>query len=160
MATNLEHARLVSCGLALLLLGSASGVAVGQPVGTLAMERRRLREITGDSLLAPAAVPETLSLARSFLGTRLVPIRPSVRVTWNSAIPYSLNDGSLWAGRGSSTSFTAGFETLRDIRGATLRVTVAPLFFYSQNKPFQVIANRTPGRSGWANPFHGAGASL
>jgi hypothetical protein len=137
-------------------------VATGnaQEIGSLAAERARLREITGDSTLAPVTQRKTLKLSRSLLGTSFTPIMPSVRVVSNSAIPYSLNDGALWAGRGVSASLSGGFETERVVRSANVFLTIAPTLYYSQNKPFQVIANRTPGRSGWASPFYGPPASL
>jgi hypothetical protein len=132
-----------------------------QALGSLAAERARLAEITGDTTSARAGRLDTASWrVRTILGTTLVAVGPSIRLVRNSGLPYSHNDGALWAGRGWSTSVAGGFTATRTLRGATLRVAVEPMGFYSQNLPFQVFPNRTPGRSGYANPFHGPEASL
>lgn len=146
---------LLAAIVALLSLPGARGTA--QTIGSLAAERARLAEITGDTSVARGAAAP---LALSLVGIRLSPLRPSALLVWNSAIPYSLNDGALWAGRGVNASVTAGFEASRRLGAATLRLAVAPALYHSQNKPFQVMANRTVDRSGWANPFHGPEASL
>ena len=142
---------------------SLSGVAgillVSYPLAaqTVAEDRRRLSEILPIDSVAVSAAPAPG--ARRF-GIALV--GPEVRVTWNSALPYSLNDGPLWAGRGWNFTVTGGVAARRQHRLAGIRAVIAPTLAYSQNLPFQIFPNRTPGRSGFANPFHGteSGASL
>lgn len=85
---------------------------------------------------------------------------PELRVVWNSGFPYSQNDGPLWAGRGLNVSVTGGVGIAQPYRSVMLRAAFVPTVHYSQNRPFQVVENRTPGRSGYANPFHGPAASL
>jgi hypothetical protein len=76
-----------------------------------------------------------------------------VRAVRNSTIPYSLNDGSLWAGRGWNTQVTAGISA----HVGPVRLIAAPSFVSEQNTDFQVIPfpqTIKPPRSVWANPFH------
>ncbi len=132
-----------------------------QALGSLAAERARLAEITGDTTGIRAGGLDSASWRVKIVGgTTLVAVGPSVRLVRNSSLPYSQNDGALWAGRGGSTSIEGGFRATHTLRGVTLRLAVEPMAFYSQNLPFQVFPNRTPGRSGYANPFHGPEASL
>ncbi len=135
-----------------------------QSVGSLAAERARLVETTGDSLQLPTAVDPALADLRIMRlpvlqripvdDVPLYVVRPELRLIWNSALPYSLNDGPLWAGRGWSFSVNGGLALAQPYRRAILRVIVAPTLVYSQNQPFQVFPDTTPGRSAYANPFH------
>ena len=62
-------------------------------------------------------------------------VAPEVNVVRNSALPFSLNDGSMWAGRGWNASIMAGgFAQV-----GSVRLIVAPTFVSEQNLPFQVI---------------------
>lgn len=139
-----------------------------QSPGSLAAERVRLVEITRDTLQLPsrellvADVPLARRLPLQWERLPLSVVHPEFRLVWNSELPYSLNDGPLWAGRGLSVSVGGGVALHQPYRGVVLRAVVAPTLYYSQNQPFQVFPNRTPGRSPFANPFHGAetGASL
>jgi Capsule assembly protein Wzi len=58
------------------------------------------------------------------------PIRPQVRSVYNKAIPYSPNEGGMWAGRGVAYLFTGG----ADIRAGHLRILFAPQFALSTNR--------------------------
>lgn len=87
-------------------------------------------------------------------------IAPSqLLVTWNSDIPYSLNDGALWAGRGMNVSLTAGVSASYEREHFGIHVAVAPGFTYSENLPFDIEPGREPGRSTYSSPWHLAGES-
>lgn len=140
----------------------------GQAPGSLAAERARVTEITGDTTLAGQAADPPLSAllapVRHVRALERVPalVRPELRLTWNSAVPYSLNDGALWAGRGTSLSLTTGLAYEQPYRRARLRLVAAPTLVYARNRPFQVFPGTSPDRSAYANPFHGpeSGASM
>lgn len=152
-------------GLGGALTASAS---LDAQAGTLATDRTRLAEITADSAqLPPGAALRLLELPilRRIPGAERMPltvVRPQVRLTWNSALPYSLNDGPLWAGRGASLSINAGVALAHPYRGAVIRTVLAPTLLYSQNRPFQISPANAAGRSSYSNPFHGddSGASM
>jgi hypothetical protein len=60
------------------------------------------------------------------------------------------NDGALWAGRGLSTSLTAGVRA----RWKWFSAQFAPLAAWQMNHTFYVPPASFPGLSPWANPFN------
>jgi hypothetical protein len=142
-----------------LAAGNAGAQRPGGETG-----RDRLIEITGDSAVIGAPT-------RWSLGTLLPPTRrtleharvdvrvwsPEVLFVWNSAIPFSLNDGALWAGRGRNLALTPVLSVTGAARGGILEVIVAPSLTYSENRPYQVIPDSTAGRSGYASRYHRPG---
>jgi hypothetical protein len=74
---------------------------------------------------------------------------------WNSEIPLSLNDGSLWAGRGMNATFSGG------IVGSygRVRFMLAPRLNVSQNKPFAILPSGRADRSGFASPWRSGARS-
>jgi hypothetical protein len=87
----------------------------GVPIGQSLLLR------SASSLTAPLRVPS---------GTwRAAPIAPQFLAVTNSSIPFSQNNGALWAGRGLSTRTLAGFRLERD----RLRIIAAPEIILSAN---------------------------
>ena len=74
---------------------------------------------------------------------------PRLETFWNSEIPHSLNDGSLWAGRGMNATVSGG------VIGSygRLRFMIAPRLNVSQNKPFAILPSGRADRSGFASPW-------
>ncbi|HEU4560388.1 MAG TPA: capsule assembly Wzi family protein [Longimicrobium sp.] len=62
-------------------------------------------------------------------------VGPEARMVYNSRIPFSLNDGALWAGRGASARVRAGFAA----RTGPLLVVLAPEVVVSQNREFDAL---------------------
>ncbi|MDF1505969.1 capsule assembly Wzi family protein, partial [Roseisolibacter sp. H3M3-2] len=83
-------------------------------------------------------------------------LAPSVRVAQNSDIPLSLNDGAMWAGRGTSLLARAGVEA----RLGPLRAVFAPEVAYAANRPFDFIPVRRPDRSPFASPWQVGASSI
>ena len=81
---------------------------------------------------------------------------PYVRLSRNSALPFSLNDGAAWAGRGASGLVRAGARWKR----GRLRVVLAPELAFARNAPFELLASNDPGRRAYASPFHTGRASI
>jgi len=143
--------------------------AAAQASASVAEDRARLATLVGDTV-TPAASGSVQRWVDARLGR--IPasdrvafrvVLPDVRVTWNSAIPFSVNDGPLWAGRGWNMSVTAGVggEGRIPVAGRpTVRVVLAPTLTYSQNLPVQILPNYEYGRSLYSNPLHRRGASL
>lgn len=149
------------------------GVAALPLLGTEDDERRRLRDITD---VAASGARWTMLRSTSVLmsdaalgasnrrGPPSVPWRLTVhpldmqRVS-NSALPWSLNDGDLWAGRGINVAYTAGLS----VRVGRVQLIAAPQLTTAENAFFQVIQSPQGGpgtRSVWANPFHPAASSI
>jgi hypothetical protein len=80
-------------------------------------------------------------------------VGPEIHVVRNSGLPFSINNGDLWAGRGWNNGVTAGMFGY----AGPVRLILAPTFVTEENEPFQIIPypqTAVPFRSVWANPFH------
>jgi hypothetical protein len=121
-------------------------------IGSDAEERLRLGQLTGET--APGVF--LLRSASRFAPTSDTTVRWIVegRVVRNSGLPFSLNDGPLWAGRGWNEALTAGMAWSY----GRVSFIAAPTFTSSDNEIFQVIPytqlGATTPRNVWANPFH------
>jgi hypothetical protein len=118
-------------------------------------ERLRLQQLTGqrsaDGFLIRSA--SRLALSADSAPPTCVLLLPAVRSVRNSSLPFSGNDGPLWAGRGWSHSVTAGIMYSL----GPVRVIAAPTYVSEENRDFQVIPygqDSPVPRSVWANPFH------
>ena len=141
-----------------LALGFACGDSVraqvvpsdGLVVGTMAADRARLLNLVGrDSARTPVT---PAGWKTRFVGGDL-------RAIANSDIPSSLNDASMWAGRGFNTSITpAGQLTYRE-RSLVVRALLAPTVTYSENVAFQFARGRDTTRSAFSSPWHTGSAS-
>jgi Capsule assembly protein Wzi len=120
-------------------------------LGTPAEQRDRDRQLLG--VASPAGFLLRSASQRGEAppraGLRTTPITPDVRAVWNSALPYSLNDGALWAGRGLSAIVRGGV----DMRYGRVRVLLLPEATFSQNRPFEFRADTGTGRSAFAWPW-------
>lgn len=139
---------------------AAQSVGIGEVVsiGSESEERQRLSRMfdTLNTGSAPFRTMASLSPKRKAVLTLLLPEARSVN---NSAIPFSLNDGAMWAGRGNNTLITAGI----DVRVRMVRLVLAPQFTSSDNRSFQTFPYAQGGpenRSIWANPFYPTQQSL
>lgn len=72
-------------------------------------------------------------------------------MVWNSALPRTMNDGALWAGRGWNGMLMTGARYDRK----WITVVAAPELTWSRNLGFPVIASPFRGRSAYSSPFHG-----
>ncbi|MGV3710373.1 MAG: capsule assembly Wzi family protein [Gemmatimonas sp.] len=127
-------------------------------IGNESDERRRLRE-TGDTTLSTRPLFRAFSLLSPVRTSYVTLLSPEVRVVRNSALPFSLNDGPMWAGRGANTQYTFGV----DARFRMVRLVVAPQITYSENRRFQTIPGiigPPDNRSEWSNPFHPSSSSI
>lgn len=81
------------------------------------------------------------------------PLAPSLETMWNSDLPFSLNEGSLWAARGLNARVLLG------VRGriGPLSIVLAPEFLYWQNADYQTFSRPEEvdrQRHRFASPFH------
>jgi capsule assembly protein Wzi len=86
---------------------------------------------------------------------RLAIVPPSIAAVYNSALPYSGNDGALWAGRGMNVLAQAGVRA----EWGPLRLIVAPELAYASNRDyaaFDVVVRPSGAVSVYANPWHTA----
>jgi hypothetical protein len=80
-----------------------------------------------------------LGAADSAHGVRLVVLRPSTSLVYNSAFPAGSNDGAVWAGRGVTAAATAGAL----LRWGALSVRLEPVVFWAQNREFALMPTGT-----------------
>lgn len=118
-------------------------------IGSPAADRARVREILG---LAREHEQDCIIAADGVARRGL--IRPTVRMAWNSSLPFEGNDEALWAGRGASVSVSGGIAYAAWLRGHRVDVVVAPVVAYSQNRPFPTRPGRDPARSAFSSPWY------
>jgi len=87
---------------------------------------------TPSTMMSPLA-----SLKTSSARLRWAIILPSIQYERNSTIPFSLNDGGLWAGKGGSFSITGGLR----MEMARLELVVAPRLDREENLPLVFYDN-------------------
>jgi hypothetical protein len=124
------------------------------PVGSWEEERLRMDQDLG---LAPA---EGWLLRTPLTGAappprdgrpRVLPFGPQVRVAHNTQIPFSANQGMLWAGVGTNLEVTAGLRA--DLGPVTL--VAAPRAVIEPNADFQIVPyGHDASRSRYASPWH------
>jgi hypothetical protein len=159
--------RILVSGLSLLpatLLGQGAGAArdgrwlaprlsLGGPVG----DRMRLdqlldstRSTSGFLLRSPSSITPRLSGDPRSPRWALVP--PTVTTVYNSAVPYSGNDGALWAGRGFNVRALAGLRA----EWGPVRLIAAPELAHSANRgyaAFDLVPRPPATLSRYANPW-------
>ncbi len=117
-------------------------IRLSQLFGKVCADGFLIRSVSRLTTLCTPAVVEGMGI-----------VSPEIHAVRNSGLPYSLNQGSLWAGRGWNSELTTGVFVFR----GPFRFILAPTAVAEENKPFQVIPypqQVVPGRSPWANPFH------
>ncbi len=68
-------------------------------------------------------------------------LRPSVGTRYNSAFPWGLNDGAVWAGRGATAWASAGAAA----GWGPASLVLAPIAFVAQNADFPLLDNARDG---------------
>lgn len=109
----------------------------------------------GQSLLLRSASSLSPSIAAVNGGWRASPIAPQFLTVINSAIPFSQNYGSLWAGRGFSTRTLVGFK----LESSRARFIFAPEIILSSNTDWVLrhdffVEDLPPDRSPYSFPFY------
>ena len=77
-------------------------------------------------------------------------VAPELDFTWNSALPFSLNDGALRAGRGANARVLAGAW----LRFGPVSVLLAPELQYEQNREFDLPEFTDLARHGNSPPWY------
>ena len=129
-------------------------------LGSPEEDRLRIEQLLGHRKLSGSLI-RSASASNVFgdsstVGFHWSIINPVIDATWNSQIPFSIDDGSLWAGRGINSLVTAGVRA----NLGPLRVQVAPEFMYSENQAFPLPPSRIAGRSDFAAPYHSGPVSI
>jgi hypothetical protein len=130
-----------------------------ETIGSDADDRARLAQLLGQQptlgylLRSPSSMTPMLGGNRH--SVRWAVLAPEFLAIGNSSIPFSMNDGAMWAGRGWNESLRAGFHA----EVGRLSVTVAPELLASENigyelPPPEVTLPLPPDRSRFSSPWH------
>lgn len=124
-------------------------------IGSVAEDRLRLQQILGDTstagYLLRSASSQTPEVEVDSGEVRWSVISPRISTIWNSDLPFSMNDGALWAGRGANVEVMGGVR----LASERLSLIIAPELIHQRNRDFQIIPNPIyyvfdP----FASPFH------
>ena len=114
---------------------------------------------TSDGFLARSAsslLRQTLPDERRF---KLTLLEPTIGIVWNSQLPFSMNDGAQWSGRGLNANVSAGIH----VRFRRIRLMLAPQLLFAENKDFPWFPYQTAKygqRSLFAHLYHPMPESL
>jgi hypothetical protein len=134
---------IAACGV---IVGEASAqvsVRSARPgwVGSFADSDRRLAQLSGAEPLASLMIRPLATVERGAdSGMSIEALYPAARVRYNRNVPYGMNDGVLWAGRGLSTSVDLGIE----FHWANVTLRAAPTITWSQNQAFTLATQAFP----------------
>ena len=135
-------------------------IAIGSPMDDdLRVHQLRGEPTAGYLLRSPSSLTPRSSSGRE--GLRLFILPPRERVTYNSALPYSLDDGAMWAGRGINAEVALG----GGIELGRMRLIVSPSFVHSENRDFELpdatISPTVPAsRNPFSSPWHAGAQSI
>jgi hypothetical protein len=134
---------------------SLSTEAVFRPlpsIGSAQEDLARVRQILGrapaDGFLIRS--PSSRDARPAGRGLRWSAIPAEAVLAWNSDIPFSLNDGAMWAGRGLSAQVTAGVR----LSAGPVALVLAPQFTHSENREFELVPQDSAGRSVFFPPWY------
>lgn len=126
-------------------------------------DRLRIAQLRGDTTAAGFLLRSTSSMSPRLADSGLSwgVLAPELYLINNSRLPFSLNDGAVWAGRGLSGLGRAGAR----FDWGRLSVIAAPELLFSNNDPFEmpnprVVMPRPAGRSVFSYPWHTFPASI
>ena len=105
-------------------------------VSPFQIERERLRTLIGEKSKLPLMLRSVSALV-----TRIAPpeqrlgfFTPEIRMINNQSLPWSMNDGDLWAGRGTNVLITGGFFS----QLGPVQIVLAPAIASEANKFFEL----------------------
>lgn len=109
-------------------------------VGGAADEALRTAQLRGEAPQGGTLLrsPSSLLGMDPARGAGIWIVAPEVSAGWNSALPFSLNDGAMWSGRGATGMVMAGVA----VEAGPLRLVLAPEFAYAQNAAFDSLLPR------------------
>lgn len=125
-------------------------LVAGNGADRLRQETLRGRRLATTQLIRAASGFSVDTAARPWNQLHWTFLGPTADATFNSAIPYSLNDGAQWAGRGLTYAMAVGARA----ELGRLRVHLVPEFWQAENREFAILPGGDPLRSAFASPYH------
>ncbi len=120
-------------------------------IGSPDEDRLRLRQVIGVAPLTGSLIrsPSASQPIDTTAGASWSIVAPVLDATWNSQIPFSLDDGNLWAGRGWSARVAIGLGA----NYTRFHALFVPDIQRVENGAFNLLPSTIPGRSAFASPF-------
>jgi hypothetical protein len=87
---------------------------------------------------------------RSIYGIRYDFVRPTAAFRYNTGFAFGTNDGPIWAGRGLTSSIQLGLAA----RWGPASLTLAPMAFRAENRPYFIQPTRFTGDAAFSNPLY------
>jgi Capsule assembly protein Wzi len=113
-----------------------SGASTMRLTSPYQLERERLRSLVGEQSDVPIMLRSVSALV-----TRIAPpeqrfgvFMPEIQIINNGTLPWSMNNGDLWAGRGTGVLVTGGFFS----RLGPVQIVLVPEMVSEENKYFQL----------------------
>lgn len=123
----------------------------GEITGTMPQRARSIRRPSDDVPGPPCQGGDVrIPMAYRVGEVRVSPAPVRAGFQYNGAYPDDRNNGALWAGRGTSGSFSAGIR----VEVGPVSAGVAPVATYQQNEPYELRQTNRPGFSEFAHPFY------
>jgi len=138
--------------------GSSLTLVTSEAIDRLRSDQLVSGVTPGRSLLLRSASSLTAPLVGGNSGWRAARLSPQFLWVVNSSLPFSQNNGSLWAGKGLSTRTLLGFK----VESSRARFIVAPEVILSANSDWPlfhaifvpIVPPLPPGRSQYAFPYY------
>ena len=128
-----------------------AGVARGTPWSLRPLAAGGLRGLVPDSARHPWAARARFGDPRAHAGFQVLP--PGAHLVYNSGVPFSMNDGFAWTGRGLTAAARGGFAA----RWRALSVRVEPQVMWTTNQRVGIAPNGLTGPQRFADalePFN------
>src|SRR5438552_11058972 len=134
-------------------------------IGSDQDDRIRVAQLRGLAASDGYLLRTPSTMAKPLLGdtTRLrwALLFPEYEAVYNSAVPFSLNDGAMWAGRGWNQTTRAGLVAA----WRRVSLTLAPQLLVSENLPYELpppirLRPLPPGRDPLSSPWHTGPSSI
>ena len=134
-------------------------------IGSDQDDRTRLAQLHGlassDNYLLRTPLKMATPLSGDTARLRWALLIPEYEAVYNSAVPFSLNDGAMWAGRGWNQTARAGLVAT----WKRVSLTLAPELLVSENLPYEGpppirLGPLPPGRDPLSSPWHTGPSSI
>lgn len=128
-------------------------------------ERARIAQLRGltrtDGYLLRSASALLAPLPGDSARLRWILVLPEYAAVYNSALPFSLNDGAMWAGRGWNQDLRVGLHA----EWKRVSLTLAPEILISENLSYDLPPPTrrlllSPGRDSLSSPWHTGPSSI
>ena len=118
------------------------------PWSVRSLSPRELDRLDTTSAARPWIRREVTHGDTATIAWRVLPLQTGA--LFNSAFPYGINDGAIWAGRGLTAAIQGGIAA----RWRHVSLQIEPLVFHAQNSSFDILPTGRSGAGAFGNAFN------